>query len=254
MSDARLADTVGMDDGKQLLTSEEEYTLVCRIRSSRDAVAAEALITAHRPLAQRLALRYLWTNIPYIDLLDAAMFGVRKAAFEFDPDRGNRFAAYAWSAINNTIRDDLLAKNPPYTVSLDGPAFPNGVDVFSEPRLLSDDYLIAKETLLEELDEVVIFFRALDSSLGLSERDKEIFKKRYDFDSYDRDGRGETKGTLCDVDELAVLYGVSRQAISKVLDRIWSKAKEKGFIASWKELRSRLAFIERLRKIVDAGG
>lgn len=92
----------------RLLTAEEEASLVGRWCATRDQAALDRIITAHRPLALKIALRYRSYGLPLADLIQEGHIGLLEAAHRFDPAKEVRFATYAQWWIKSTIQDYVL--------------------------------------------------------------------------------------------------------------------------------------------------
>jgi RNA polymerase sigma-B factor len=90
------------------------------LRKTGSAVARDALIERHLPLARSLANRYRYTPQPIEDLFQVASLGLVKAVDAFDPDRGVGFAAFAIPTIvgelRRHIRDTAWAVHVPRTL------------------------------------------------------------------------------------------------------------------------------------------
>ncbi len=84
--------------------AESLTPLFARWQRGRDARAREALVAHYMPLARGLARRYLGTQEPIDDLIQVAYLGLIKAIDLFDPERGNRFAAFAVPTILGELR------------------------------------------------------------------------------------------------------------------------------------------------------
>tara|TARA_Y100000034_G_scaffold107653_1_gene137367 strand:- start:1769 stop:2164 length:396 start_codon:yes stop_codon:yes gene_type:complete len=55
----------------------------------------QQLITDNQGLVHWQARRYIWSGIPYEDLVQEGNLGLMKAAERFDPERGAKFSTYA---------------------------------------------------------------------------------------------------------------------------------------------------------------
>jgi RNA polymerase sigma-B factor len=70
----------------------------------RRAQLREFLITAHLPLARRLAGKYRDRGVPVEDLFQVASLGLVSAVDRFDPQHGSAFISYAIPTIQGEIR------------------------------------------------------------------------------------------------------------------------------------------------------
>lgn len=91
----------------RILTFEEETALTHRIRAGgEDAAAArETFITHNLRLVHKIA-RHYHSDDPateYDDLVQVGVIGLMRAIDDYDPDRGNRFATYAFAWIRQYI-------------------------------------------------------------------------------------------------------------------------------------------------------
>lgn len=92
--------------------SPEEEAFICKRIAAGDEAARDTLIMGYLYLAEKLALdeatksgRFNMSD----DLIQAAIYGLSKAAASFNPDNNTRFYAYAMSAINNSIQDECIS-------------------------------------------------------------------------------------------------------------------------------------------------
>lgn len=100
------------------LSYKETLALVHKVRSG-DCEAREYLINCNLKFAFTVALKYVQSGIPLLDLIQQANIGLTVAADRYSPHRGTRFTSYAifWikqsilSYINNTVR---LIRLPEY--------------------------------------------------------------------------------------------------------------------------------------------
>jgi RNA polymerase sigma-B factor len=83
---------------------ETERQLLLRYHVDGDLAAREQLVHSFLPLARDLALRYVYTDEPFDDLLQVASLGLIKAIDRFDPDRGSKFTSYAAPTILGELK------------------------------------------------------------------------------------------------------------------------------------------------------
>ncbi len=92
------------------LTSSEEYTLACQMKSADVQLAQRAesaMVQANLGLVVMFAQRYRRPNIPLMDLMAEGNFGLMTAAKRFDPERGYRFSTYAKWWVRQAIQQSL---------------------------------------------------------------------------------------------------------------------------------------------------
>jgi RNA polymerase sigma-B factor len=78
--------------------------LALRWRDYGDRWARDALIDRYRPLARRLARRYLSSAEPFEDLVQVASVGLVAAVERFDPHRGTPFTGFAIPTILGELK------------------------------------------------------------------------------------------------------------------------------------------------------
>lgn len=89
-----------------LLTREQEVSLSVRVRRG-DADARDALVNANLRLVVSVARRFAGRGTPLMDLIEDGNVGLMRAADQFDPTLGCRFATYATWWIKQSIRRSL---------------------------------------------------------------------------------------------------------------------------------------------------
>lgn len=93
-----------------LLTREQEIALSRRVRRG-DQLARAALVNANLRLVVSIARRFVGRGASLMDLIEDGNVGLMKAADQFDPELGCRFATYATWWIKQSIRR-ALADDP----------------------------------------------------------------------------------------------------------------------------------------------
>lgn len=86
----------------RLLTARDEIELGERIRYG-DKQARNALINSNYRLVVAVAKRYQWSNIDFLDLIQAGNLGLMKAVDKFDHNMGYKFSTYATWWIRQSI-------------------------------------------------------------------------------------------------------------------------------------------------------
>jgi RNA polymerase sigma-B factor len=81
-----------------------ERALLVRYHRDGDLSAREELVERFLPLARDLALRYVYTDESFDDLMQVASLGLIKAIDRFEPDRGTRFTSYAAPTILGELK------------------------------------------------------------------------------------------------------------------------------------------------------
>jgi RNA polymerase sigma-B factor len=92
--------TTQSDDGSAEAALEEFR----RYRDTGDRSVRDALIDAHRWIAERCARRFTQRGEPYDDLFQVAMLGLFKAVERFDPEQGTPFAGFAMPTVLGELR------------------------------------------------------------------------------------------------------------------------------------------------------
>lgn len=92
----------------EYLTPEEEQDLARRWRDDGDARALDRLVGSHLRLSVKVAKDHRRYGLPLADLVAEGNMGLMQAARKFDPDKGYRFATYAFWWIRAAIQEYVL--------------------------------------------------------------------------------------------------------------------------------------------------
>jgi len=91
-----------------LLSKEEEYDLAVRYHETRDAKAAERLVTANLRFVVKIATEYSKFGAKLIDLIQEGNVGLMHAVREFNPYKNVRLITYAVWWIRGYIQEYLM--------------------------------------------------------------------------------------------------------------------------------------------------
>lgn len=91
-----------------LLSKEEEYDLLRRIREENDEQARQLLILSNLRLVISTAKKSLGNGLPLIDLISEGNIGLIKAINKFDYKKGHRFSTYAVWWIKQAIKKSII--------------------------------------------------------------------------------------------------------------------------------------------------
>ena len=91
-----------------LLSKEEEYELLKRIRKDNDEQARQLLILSNLRLVISTAKKSLGNGLPLIDLISEGNIGLIKAINKFDYEKGHRFSTYAVWWIKQSIKKAII--------------------------------------------------------------------------------------------------------------------------------------------------
>lgn len=94
----------------ELLSKEEEYELLRRIREDNDEQARQLLILSNLRLVISTAKKSLGNGLPLIDLISEGNIGLIKAINKFDYTTGHRFSTYAVWWIKQSIKKATINK------------------------------------------------------------------------------------------------------------------------------------------------
>ena len=91
-----------------LLSKEEEYELLKKIREENDEQARQLLILSNLRLVISTAKKLLGNGLPLIDLISEGNIGLIKAINKFDYTKGHRFSTYAVWWIKQSIKKAII--------------------------------------------------------------------------------------------------------------------------------------------------
>ena len=94
--------------GNNLLTKEEEFELLKKIKENNDEEAKNKLILSNLRLVISVAKKNLGNGLPLIDLISEGNIGLLKAIEKFDSDKGHRFSTYAVWWIRQSIKKSII--------------------------------------------------------------------------------------------------------------------------------------------------
>ncbi|MCL2021258.1 MAG: sigma-70 family RNA polymerase sigma factor [Betaproteobacteria bacterium] len=106
--------------GKPLLTPEEEQVYARQARAG-DPAARQVMIERNLRMVVKIAKRYLYHGVPFLDLIEEGNIGLIYALDRFDPERGVRFSTYATWWVRQAIERGIM--NQSRTIRLPGNVF-----------------------------------------------------------------------------------------------------------------------------------
>ncbi len=186
------------------LSAEDEKLYFLKMKEG-DKSAEETLIKHNLRLVAHIAKKYKNSNIDIDDLISIGSIGLMKAIKTFSYERGNSFSTYASRCIENeilmTFRSDKKNASAVYldeviSVDKDG----NNLSLYEilNDNAVSVDIQVENKIMYKKIEEII------DNKL--SEREREIIKKRYGL-------KGEIPRTQ---NELADELNISRSYISRL--------------------------------------
>src|SRR6202051_2935873 len=92
----------------EMLERDQEYELAKRWREHGDRRAAHQLVTSHLRLAAKIAMRYRGYGLPVSEIISEGNIGLMQALNRYEPEKGFRFANYAWWWITGSIQNYIL--------------------------------------------------------------------------------------------------------------------------------------------------
>ena len=196
-----------------LTPSEEKYYI--RKYTEGDLEAKHILIERNLRLVAHVIKKYQNSEEDPEDLISIGTIGLIKAVVTFNPDKGNRLAAYASRCIENEILMYLRKNNKKkIEVSFDEPL---NIDVDGNELLLSDVLGTENDEIYKIIEEEIdkdLLVMALDR---LSDREKQIMELRFGL---------TTRGRERTQKEVATMLGISQSYISRLEKKIINKMKK----------------------------
>ena len=194
----------GSDTLPPPLEREKEAELIARMDEGDESVRG-TLIEHNLRLVAYIARRFENTGINIEDLISIGTIGLIKAVISFDPEKGNRLAAYASRCVENEILMYLRArKKGGKEISLYEPI---GTDRDGNEIRLYDIIETTDTDVPEKLylkENIQKLYEKVESEL--SPRERLVLKMRY----------GLYNGEEYTQREIASLLGISRSYVSRI--------------------------------------
>ena len=196
-----------------LTPSEEKYYI--RKYTEGDLEAKHILIERNLRLVAHVIKKYQNSEEDPEDLISIGTIGLIKAVVTFNPDKGNRLAAYASRCIENEILMYLRKNNKTkLEVSIDEPL---NVDWDGNELLLSDILGTDEDIISKDIENEVekkLLYKAINK---LNNREKTIVQMRYGLNNID--------GEEMTQKEVADSLGISQSYISRLEKKIIRRLK-----------------------------
>ena len=157
----------------ELLTQEEEYELLRKIREDKDEDARHLLILSNLRLVISVAKKSMGNGLLLIDLISEGNIGLIKAINKFDYEKGHRFSTYAVWWIKQSIKKAVINKGrdiriPSYKYEQLSKVNRTIMEYISEFGETPTTKYIADKTELKE-SKVVLLLNEFQDILSLNE-------------------------------------------------------------------------------------
>ena len=157
----------------ELLTKEEEYELLRKIREDKDEDARHLLILSNLKLVISVAKKSMGNGLLLIDLISEGNIGLIKAINKFDYEKGHRFSTYAVWWIKQSIKKAVINKGrdiriPSYKYEQLSKVNRTIMEYISEFGETPTTKYIADKTELKE-SKVVLLLNEFQDILSLNE-------------------------------------------------------------------------------------
>ena len=196
------------------LTPEQEMECLKKMKDG-DLEAKKELTLRNMRLVAHVAKKYQNSDEDMEDLISIGTIGLIKAVISFDPEKGNRLAAYASRCVENEILMYLRArKKGGKEISLYEPI---GTDRDGNEIRLYDIIETTDTDVPEKLylkENIQKLYEKVESEL--SPRERLVLKMRYGL----KDGKCKTQR------EIAGMLGISRSYVSRIEKKALKKLKK----------------------------
>ena len=157
----------------ELLTKEEEYELLRKIREDKDEDARHLLILSNLRLVISVAKKSMGNGLLLIDLISEGNIGLIKAINKFDYEKGHSFSTYAVWWIKQSIKKAVINKGrdiriPSYKYEQLSKVNRTIMEYISEFGETPTTKYIADKTELKE-SKVVLLLNEFQDILSLNE-------------------------------------------------------------------------------------
>ena len=157
----------------ELLTKEEEYELLRKIREDKDEDARHLLILSNLRLVISVAKKSMGNGLLLIDLISEGNIWLIKAINKFDYEKGHRFSTYAVWWIKQSIKKAVINKGrdiriPSYKYEQLSKVNRTIMEYISEFGETPTTKYIADKTELKE-SKVVLLLNEFQDILSLNE-------------------------------------------------------------------------------------
>ena len=187
------------------LDAVEEQKMIHMLGTSAQEEARSKLIERNLRLVVYIAKKFDNTGVGVEDLISIGTIGLIKAVITFDPEKGNRLAAYASRCVENEVLMYLRArKKCSHEISLYEPI---GTDREGNEVNLYDIIESTETDIPERIhlkDNIQKLYEKLENEL--SSREKLVLKMRY----------GLYQGEEYTQREIAAQLGISRSYVSRI--------------------------------------